>query len=354
MSSAFISYSHSDREFVLALIERLQDQGLDVRYDQVALQIGDSLIQTLSREIAEGDFLIAVVSPDSVRSDWCQKEVALAMTQGIDERRVKVLPIRYRSAPMPPMLHDTFWADADADDVETLARRLSAAMTAQLEDRDADVPREAAQVESAGRLPPHAEVVGDAAVAQIEEVAQRVWDLVEAWASVWDGRGANLTDLRDPQRRLRWAFENLPDYVRDGLPLVGRLASADEDYFASGEPDWSGIEADFRAELLSVRTQVAQGLPVTRRWTVDDYLGTMPNRRDAVLHLWQIRRGDETERVEVFITGSAIASTEGLPAEVVEAKMTDGRSVITSLLTLDEPPPSVMVSTAGVRWPVED
>ena len=73
MSSAFISYAHTDQEFVLALIERLKDQGLDVRYDQVVLQVGDSLIRTLSREIAEGDFLIAVVSPDSVRSEWCDK-----------------------------------------------------------------------------------------------------------------------------------------------------------------------------------------------------------------------------------------------------------------------------------------
>ena len=275
------------------------------------------------------------------------------MTQGIDERRVKVLPVRYRSAPIPPMLLDTFWADADADDVETLARRLSGAMQAHLEGRGEEATREAEQVESAGRLPAHAEVVGDALVAQIEEVAKIVWDLCEAWASVWDGPPANLADLRDPQRRLRWVVDNLPDDVRESLPLVRRLASEDDNYFAN-EPEWDEVEADLRAELRSVRTQLAQGLPVTRRWAIDDYLGKMSTRRDAVLHLWQIRRGDETERVEVFITASAIASTEGLPAEVVDAKTTNGRSVVTTLLALDEPPPSVMVSTVGVSWPVEE
>ena len=217
------------------------------------------------------------------------------------------------------MLLDTFWADADADDVETLARRLSGAMQAHLEGRGEEATREAEQVESAGRLPAHAEVVGDALVAQIEEVAKIVWDLCEAWASVWDGPPANLADLRDPQRRLRWVVDNLPDDVRESLPLVRRLASEDDNYFAN-EPEWDEVEADLRAELRSVRTQLAQGLPVTRRWAIDDYLGKMPTRRDAVLHLWQIRRGDETERVEVFITASAIASTVGLPAEVVDAE----------------------------------
>src|SRR5687768_700584 len=60
VASAFISYSHEDHEFVLALVQALQRQGLEIRYDQVALHIGDSLILAISQEIADGDFLIAV------------------------------------------------------------------------------------------------------------------------------------------------------------------------------------------------------------------------------------------------------------------------------------------------------
>lgn len=78
MPSAFISYAHEDQEFVLALAEHLRAQeDLVIRYDQVALNIGDSLIRVISREIAERDFLIAVVSPDSIQSEWCQTETHL-------------------------------------------------------------------------------------------------------------------------------------------------------------------------------------------------------------------------------------------------------------------------------------
>lgn len=100
MASAFVSYAHEDREFVLALVERLRKQDLEIRYDGVVLEIGDALIQVNSREISEGDFLIAIVSPASVNSEWCQKELAIAATDGIEQRRVKVLPVRFRNAEM--------------------------------------------------------------------------------------------------------------------------------------------------------------------------------------------------------------------------------------------------------------
>src|SRR3954453_14140190 len=136
MPSAFISYAHEDQEFMLALVEQLQGQTLEIRYDQVVLNIGDSLIQRLSQEIAAGDFLLAIVSPDSVASNWCQRELALAATQGINEQRVKVLPVKFRGAERPPMLADTYWADADRHAVETIARQLAAAMRAHLEGAD--------------------------------------------------------------------------------------------------------------------------------------------------------------------------------------------------------------------------
>lgn len=96
---------------MLDLVDHLQAQGLEIRYDQVVLQIGDSLIQKISREIGEGDFLIAIVSPDSVESGRCQRELSLAATQGINQNRVKALPVKFRGAEMPPMLGDIYGAE---------------------------------------------------------------------------------------------------------------------------------------------------------------------------------------------------------------------------------------------------
>jgi TIR domain len=100
VTSAFVSYAHEDQEFVLALVDHLQAQGLNVRYDQIALHIGDSLIRAISREITEGDFLIAEASAD----EHLPQEVAQA--KATNGRSVLVpcspstiRPPRFRSRP---------------------------------------------------------------------------------------------------------------------------------------------------------------------------------------------------------------------------------------------------------------
>ena len=345
MASAFISYAHEDQEFVLAMVAHLQVQGLDIRYDQVVLHIGDSLIRAISSEVAEGDFLIAVVSPDSLASEWCQHELALAKTQGINEQRVKVLPVRFRGAAMPPMLVDTFYADADRFDVETVVRQLAAAMSAQ-EGREAEAAEEA---DDAGGAPAHAEVAGDVTVAQLDAVAENVWDVL----AECDQEGSTqLQRVADRQRRLGYALDILPERVRVALPLVGQVAAVGG---FLPHTQRQVVERDIREELRSVRTQLAQGLPVTRRWVIDGDLGTVPVRRDAVAYLWRIRRGDESRPVQVYITRTAIASAdEHLPREVAQAKASNGRSVVVTLLALDEPPEEVMVSTAGISLTMPD
>ena len=170
-------------------------------------------------------------------------------------------------------------------------------------------------------MPAHAEVAGDVGVSAIEEVAGRVWDVFAAWAGFW--RGGNVADLEDPQRRLRYALDNLPERVRGGLPLVTQLAEADWDGFF-GLTERADAERDIREELHSVRTQVAQGLPVTRRWMIVAETGEkVPVRRDAVSYLWPIQRGDEERQIQVCISRTALISDdEHLPREVARAKET--------------------------------
>ncbi len=133
--TAFISYSHQDEAFVLALVQMLDEHGVGVWIDRVDLQIGDSLIRRIGDAIRDEDFVIAVISEHSVKSPWCEKELSLAVTHGIQSKQVRVLPVRLDEVGLPSFLADTLSVDADRSDCTAVAAQLAAAVERHLERR---------------------------------------------------------------------------------------------------------------------------------------------------------------------------------------------------------------------------
>jgi len=112
VATCFISYSHADKGYASEIAYGLTALGYRVWIDQGELRIGDSLVDAISRAIDQVDFLIALVSDASVASNWCQKEVALAMTGEINRRGITVLPCRIGDVTMPPSLADKLYLSA--------------------------------------------------------------------------------------------------------------------------------------------------------------------------------------------------------------------------------------------------
>ena len=89
----FITYSHLDKEFVNQLVKDLEYSGrLDVMIDHKALKSGDSFLN-IFEEIGTSDFLIPILSENSVESNWVKKEISVAITKEITEDSFKVIPI---------------------------------------------------------------------------------------------------------------------------------------------------------------------------------------------------------------------------------------------------------------------
>jgi hypothetical protein len=129
------------------------------------------------------------------------------------------------------------------------------------------------------------------------------------------------------------------------------MANADSDSFFA-DVELAEVERDMRAELIAVRTRIAQGLPVVGRWLVVGSEGEVPAAgRDATAYLWWLQRGEERKPVTVSISGTAMASSnEHLPDEVAAAKNTRGRSVLSQVVGLDDAPTQVSAPTPCVGF----
>ncbi len=111
----FISYSHSDKDFVDELAARIVANRGSVWLDRWELKVGDSLIQKVQEAIATSSALLVVLSKASIESEWCKKELSAGLMRELEERRVVVLPVLKEDCTIPLFLREKLYADFRTD-----------------------------------------------------------------------------------------------------------------------------------------------------------------------------------------------------------------------------------------------
>lgn len=141
IATVFVSYSHANKPLARDVAGELTSRGYRVWIDEGELRAGDSIVQAIAAAIGQVDFVVAFVSPASVASAWCQKELALAMTDEINQVGVTVIPVRLDVVEMPASLKDKLYVDASNLLVEELIDRLDQDMRRHLQPPDPMPPR---------------------------------------------------------------------------------------------------------------------------------------------------------------------------------------------------------------------
>jgi len=78
MGHIFISYSHKDKTYVHKLAETLQAEGFEVWIDD-RIDYGAEWPREIERRLDGCEAFILVMSRDSYKSKWVQKEIARAI-----------------------------------------------------------------------------------------------------------------------------------------------------------------------------------------------------------------------------------------------------------------------------------
>ena len=107
----FLCHSHHDKRFVRTLARKLEEHGIGVWLDEAELNVGDSLLSHLSKAIYAVDFVLAVISKASNKSNWVKEELEMAMTQHVAGKKLTVLPLLKDKCRLPKFLGGKFYAD---------------------------------------------------------------------------------------------------------------------------------------------------------------------------------------------------------------------------------------------------
>jgi hypothetical protein len=111
MHKIFISYSRKDIDFVRKLAGDLEKVGYDVWWDLTDLRGGDDWPRVIPVAIEESQTFVIVLSPNSVVSDWVEKEYTHALSL-----RKKVIPIMLQRSSVPFALNTINYVDFTPED----------------------------------------------------------------------------------------------------------------------------------------------------------------------------------------------------------------------------------------------
>jgi|SRR5450432_343967 TIR domain len=99
----FISHAQSDRGFARRLAGKLEGAGHQVWADWNVLP-GDNWASLAGGAIGKADALIALVSPDALRSDFVKREWEYALGQ--ERFRDSLIPVQLKHTPAKPWIFD--------------------------------------------------------------------------------------------------------------------------------------------------------------------------------------------------------------------------------------------------------
>lgn len=97
----FISYSHSDKEWVRKFAETIVTSGIDVWFDEFNIKPGEPLVESLEKGLRESDAVVLVLNAENMRRPNIFFEIGAAL--GMNKAIIPVVPagFEYHKLPLP-------------------------------------------------------------------------------------------------------------------------------------------------------------------------------------------------------------------------------------------------------------
>jgi type III secretory pathway component EscV len=107
----FLSHSSVDKELARRLAKDLQAANINVWLDQWEIEVGEAFVQSIAKGIDEADFVIVLLTRQSVASDWVDREWRQKVEAEAQTQRVGVIPVRGEPCEIPDFLAQRSFAD---------------------------------------------------------------------------------------------------------------------------------------------------------------------------------------------------------------------------------------------------
>lgn len=110
-AQVFLSYASSDKPAARFIADALRQSGVSTWFDEWEIHFGDSLLKRIESAVKSSDYILLLLSPAAVDSDWVQKEINFALSRELKERAIRLVPILVEDCNIPDVLRDRVLLD---------------------------------------------------------------------------------------------------------------------------------------------------------------------------------------------------------------------------------------------------
>jgi hypothetical protein len=107
----FISYSSKDYNFAVKLSVDLSNAGHSPWLDEFKILVGQSIPQEISVGLQDCDFVFVLLSNNSVKSHWVEREWQSKYWNEIETGKIKVIPVLVEKCEIPELLKTKKYTD---------------------------------------------------------------------------------------------------------------------------------------------------------------------------------------------------------------------------------------------------
>lgn len=107
----FISHSSKDKNFATWLGTDLKASGHTPWFDEWDIYVGESIPEKISNGLSDADFIVVILSGNSIKSKWVEREWHAKYWSEIEKNQTMVLPVIIEDCEVPELLKTKKYAD---------------------------------------------------------------------------------------------------------------------------------------------------------------------------------------------------------------------------------------------------
>lgn len=111
MINVFISHNSKDKPVARQIAKVLIYHGIKPWIDEAEINVGDSLTEKIRDGLDNVDYVLALISKNSVDSEWVKREIDVASNKEIKGKKIVIIPVLVEKCDLPWLLEGKLYID---------------------------------------------------------------------------------------------------------------------------------------------------------------------------------------------------------------------------------------------------